>query len=247
MDATGSWTRRWLPALVLASALALAGCSAANENTAPNQDATVLLDAQPGAVHAGIYTAVARGYDEALGAVLTIAPPPAAGDAAQQISTARAEFAVLRIEDLATARERGLDVVGVMAIVQRPTKEQPPAPPYPPLVLSTGRITLQDEPALVRATLSAISRGYSEVFGDPESAVSILLEASEGLDRATVVRELDAVSPDFTAGARFFGELDPDRLRAWATYAQRRKIVRKPPDVARMFEGRFVPRSGSRD
>src|SRR5829696_6373361 len=115
--------RRCLPALVLMVAVVLAGCGAASEDTAPDQDATLLLDAAPGAVHAGIYTAVARGYDEALGAVLTIQAPPSAADAAQQLATARAQFAVLRIEDLAQARERGLDVVGVMAIVQRPSTQ----------------------------------------------------------------------------------------------------------------------------
>ncbi len=114
-------------------------------------------------------------------------------------------------------------------------------------MLSTGRITLQDDPGLVRAALSAIARGYTEVIGDPESGVSSLLDATKGLDRATVARELDAVSRDFTAGAPVYGALDPERLQAWATWAKRRGIVRRAPDVSRLFDGRYVPRSGSRD
>ena len=240
-------TRRCGLALLAAAALLLAGCGAASDNAAPNQDATLLLDGPPRAVDAGIYTAVARGYDEALGAVLTIEARPPQNDSAKQLASGRAEFALLGIEELALARERGRDVVGVMAIVQQPRTREAGAPPYPALLLCTGRITLQDEPNLVRATVSAIARGYQEVIGDPESGVTHLLAATKGLDRATVARELDAVSPDFTAGARVFGQLDPGRLQAWATGAKQRGIVRRAPDVTRMFDGRYVPRSGSRD
>ena len=35
-------------------------------------------------------------------------------------STGRADFAILDIHDLAIARERGQDIVGIMAIVERP-------------------------------------------------------------------------------------------------------------------------------
>ena len=234
-------------ALALILGLALAGCGAASENTAPNQDATLLLDGPPRAVHAGVYTAVARGYDEALGAVLTIEERPPMNDSAQQLASGRARFALLPIEELALARERGRDVVGVMAIVQQPRMREAGAPPYPALLLCTGRITLQDEPSLVRATLSAIARGYQEVIGDPETGVMNLLAATKGLDRATVARELDDISPDFTAGARVFGQLDPERLQAWATWATQSGKVGRPPDVMRMFDGRYVPRSGSRD
>ena len=85
------------------------------------------------------------------------------------------------------------------------------------------------------------------MLSDPESAVSALVDAASGLDRAAVQRELDAVSPAFTAGARTFGELDPQRLRAWARWERRFGIVKRLPDVARAFDGRFVPRSGKRD
>ena len=108
-------------------------------------------------------------------------------------------------------------------------------------------MTLQDEPDVVRGAVASIARGYSEVISDPESAVSTLVGAASGLDRAGVQRELDAVAPAFTAGARTFGELDPARLRAWATWEKKFGIVKLLPDVARAFDGRFVPKSGDRD
>jgi ABC-type nitrate/sulfonate/bicarbonate transport system substrate-binding protein len=118
------------------------------------------------------------------------------------------------------------------------------APSYPELVLAVRRRTLQDEPALVRATVAALARGYEEVLVDPESGVGALLSATSGLRRTTVQRQLDAVSPSFTAGARAFGELDPRRLRAWARWERRVGLVRRTPDVRRAFDGRYVPAPG---
>lgn len=99
----------------------------------------------------------------------------------------------------------------------------------------------------MRGAVQALARGYAEVLSDPESAVSGMLAARRGLDRAAIARQLDAVIPAFTAGARVFGELDPGRLRAWAHWERRLEIVRRLPDVRRAFDGRYVPRSGSRD
>jgi ABC-type nitrate/sulfonate/bicarbonate transport system substrate-binding protein len=323
-------------ALGLLAALALAGCGTGSDERAPHRAATLLLDFQPNAVHTGIYTAVDRGYDDALGVNLRIRVPSDSTDAVKLLVSGRTDLAVLDIHDLAIARERGRDLVGVMAIVQEPLAailaqpgiETPRdlegrrvgvtglpsddailrsivegaggdagkvrgttigftavpslltgrvsaatgfwnvegvalrakrpklrefrvndygAPAYPELVLTTTRVALQDEPDVIRVAVAAIARGYSEVLSDPESAVSTLVEAASGLDRASVQRELDAVSPAFTAGARTFGELDPQRLRAWARWEQRFGIVKRLPDVARAFDGRFVPRSGKRD
>jgi ABC-type nitrate/sulfonate/bicarbonate transport system substrate-binding protein len=118
------------------------------------------------------------------------------------------------------------------------------APAYPELLLVVTRRTLRDEPALVRATVAALARGYEEVLADPESGVGALVTVTPGLRRARVQRELDAVSPSFTAGARAFGQLDPRRLRAWARWERRVGIVRRAPDVRRAFDGRYVPAPG---
>jgi len=97
----------------------LAGCGAAGQVT-PDADETLLLDFQPNAVHAGIYLAVERGYDEAEGVNLTIQRPGASTDALKLLQAGRADAAILDIHDLGLARERGADLVGVMALVQRP-------------------------------------------------------------------------------------------------------------------------------
>jgi putative hydroxymethylpyrimidine transport system substrate-binding protein len=104
-------------ALVL---LACAGCGGVAGGDRPNEDATLLLDFTPNAVHSGIYLAKARAYDEGEGVTLHVRKPGASTDAPKLLATGRVDLAILDIHDLGLARERGADLVGVMAIVQRP-------------------------------------------------------------------------------------------------------------------------------
>jgi ABC-type nitrate/sulfonate/bicarbonate transport system substrate-binding protein len=113
------------------------------------------------------------------------------------------------------------------------------APVYPELVLVVRRTTLQDDPALVRAVVAALRRGYRETLGDPESGIAALTAAVPDVDRATAQAELDAVSPAFTAGAQVFGQLQPALLARWATWEAEFGITRRPPDVAQMFAPSF--------
>ncbi|MEA2194672.1 MAG: putative hydroxymethylpyrimidine transport system substrate-binding protein [Solirubrobacteraceae bacterium] len=326
-------SRLRLLCVLLLATLVVAGCGGDDSGRAPNVDATLLLDFQPNAVHTGIYMAVARGYDTALGVHLRVRVPTDSTDAVKLLVSRKADLAVLDIHDLALARERGRDLVGVMALVQTPlaavlaspqirtprelegrrvgvtglpsddavlasivkgaggdprkvvsttigftavrslltgrvaaatgfwnaegvaVRARRPqirefrvddygAPAYPELVLTTTRETLRDEPALVRATVAALARGYEEVLSDPESGVGALVAAVSGLDRAQVARELDAVSPSFTAGARGFGELNRARLQAWARWEKRFGITQRVPEVALAFDGRYVPGPG---
>jgi putative hydroxymethylpyrimidine transport system substrate-binding protein len=111
--------RPHLLAVLLLVALAVAGCSQGSEDR-PNRSATLVLDFQPNAVHAGIYLALARDYDDAEGVTLRVQAPSSSTDSVKLLLSGRAQFAILDIHDLALAREKGRDVVGVMAIVQRP-------------------------------------------------------------------------------------------------------------------------------
>ncbi|MEN3282136.1 MAG: putative hydroxymethylpyrimidine transport system substrate-binding protein, partial [Solirubrobacteraceae bacterium] len=111
--------RRPLLVLAVAAALVLGGCSQGSEDR-PDQSATLVLDFQPNAVHAGIYLALERDYDGAEGVTLHVQAPSSSTDSVKLLLSGRAQFAILDIHDLALAREKGRDVVGVMAIVQRP-------------------------------------------------------------------------------------------------------------------------------
>jgi putative hydroxymethylpyrimidine transport system substrate-binding protein len=107
-----------LAAVLAASGLAACGDDGA-EPGAP-RGATLVLDFTPNAVHAGIYAALAHGYYDHAGVELEIREPGASSDAPKLLEAGRTDFAILDIHDLGIARERGLDLVGVMPIVQRP-------------------------------------------------------------------------------------------------------------------------------
>jgi putative hydroxymethylpyrimidine transport system substrate-binding protein len=99
----------------------LAGCGGtAGGGDRPDEDATLLLDFTPNAVHAGLYLATQRAYDSAEGVRLRIRKPSASTDALKLLQGGRADMAILDIHDLGLAREKGRDLVGVMAVVQRP-------------------------------------------------------------------------------------------------------------------------------
>jgi putative hydroxymethylpyrimidine transport system substrate-binding protein len=320
--------------LVAAVAAFAAGCGASSggSDSRPEQDAELLLDFAPNAVHAGIYLALQRGYDEAEGVDLDVEPPGQSTDGIKALLSGQADLAIVDIHDLAIAQAKGKDVVGVMALVQTPLaailaqpdvtkpsqlegrkvgvtglpsddavlasivagdggdaakvrkvtvgfnavqalltrkvsgatafwnvegvalKAKRPdvhefrvedfgAPSYPELVLATSRETLESNEPVVRAAIRALRRGYEATINDPESAVSALTDEEPTLDRALTEKELDAVSPSFTAGADFYGQLDRGTLDRWATWEQRFGIVTNKPDVATMFDTQ-VARTG---
>lgn len=256
--AAASYARAPMPAaprlalvLVLCAALAAGGCGAGGgpSDSRPDQDATLLLDGRPGAVDAGLYLAMQRGYDDAEGVHLRAARPFGTGSAIKALLGGQADMAIVDLHDLAVARERGQDVVAVLALVQTPLPAElarrpdrarridvAAAPPYPELVLATARESLDTNGPVIRATVRALRRGYEATIEDPASAVTALTDAESSLKRATVSRQLDAISPSFMAGARYFGELDAKRLAAWAAWEQRVGIVTRRPDVARAFD-----------
>ncbi|HUA69902.1 MAG TPA: ABC transporter substrate-binding protein [Solirubrobacteraceae bacterium] len=84
------------------------------------RNATLILDYTPNAVHTGIYAALARHYDRDDGVDLHVIAPTATTDSIKLLETGKVDFAILDIHDLAIARERGEDIVGIMAIVERP-------------------------------------------------------------------------------------------------------------------------------
>lgn len=110
-----------LAALLLLSAVAGCGGSGAEPDAPPGRaSATLILDFQPNAVHAGIYAALADGELASRGVDLSVRVPGDSTDAPKLLVAGRADLAVMDIQDLAIARERGLDLVGVGALVQRP-------------------------------------------------------------------------------------------------------------------------------
>jgi putative hydroxymethylpyrimidine transport system substrate-binding protein len=323
-DAAAAVARRLALAVLLAAlGLAAGGCAGGGDGV-PDASPTLELDGPPSAVDAGLYLALQRDYDGDEGLDVRVRTPASPADSVRRLLDGRAQLALLDIHDLARARDRGRDLVGVMALVQRPLAavlagpgvrrprdldgrrvatsggradaailaavvrhdggdpttvkrvrlhadpaaavasgrvaaatgrwstdgirllarrpqahafraDDYGAPAYPEIVLCVTRATLQDDRNVVRAAVNALRRGYEEALVDPESAVGALVDAVPGLDRAATQDAFDAVSPAFLEGVTRFGDLDAARLRTWARWEARERIVRRPPDVALAF------------
>jgi putative hydroxymethylpyrimidine transport system substrate-binding protein len=109
--------------LTLAIALALSACGGSSSSTPTRANlpsASLVLDFAPNAVHTGIYEALGRHDDVRAGVHLHVIVPGATTDSIRLLETGRVNFAILDIHDLAIARERGENIVGIMAIEQRP-------------------------------------------------------------------------------------------------------------------------------
>lgn len=102
------------------SLVSMAGCGEDGAEPGAPKGVTLVLDFVPNAVHAGIYAAQRQGYYRDRGIDLTIQQPGESSDAPKLLAAGRTDFAILDVHDLGIARERGLDVVGAMPIVQRP-------------------------------------------------------------------------------------------------------------------------------
>lgn len=113
-------------AALLAAIVAIAATGCGDDGAEPGapsgaaRSLTLVLDFAPNAVHAGIYAALERGFFDDLLIDPEVRAPGESTDAPKLLRAGRADLAILDIHDLAIARERGADLVGVGAIVQRP-------------------------------------------------------------------------------------------------------------------------------
>jgi putative hydroxymethylpyrimidine transport system substrate-binding protein len=310
---------------LLAAVLALAGLAGCGEDGAEPgvpKGATLVLDFTPNAVHSGIYAALSRGYYRDEGIDLEAQPPGESTDGPKLLGAGKVEFAILDVHDLGIARERGIDLVGVMPIVQRPLAavlaradgpvrrprdlegrrvgvsglpsdeavvdsaveadggdpaevekvtigftavpslaagkvdaatafwnaeavalrrqgipvrafevDRYGAPPYPELVLTTSRQTLEEDPDLVAGVVEATRRGYAFATENPDSALDDLLSANPSLERADQQAQLDVLLPILDPQP-----FDSQVLRDWAAWDLDHGLLEKPLDVDQAFD-----------
>jgi len=112
-------TTRVIAALLSLAVLALSTCGDGSD-LGGDRELTLALDFQPNAVHAGIFTATAEELDRDRGVALTVRTPSSSTDSLKLLAAKRADLAIVDIHDLGLARERGTDIVGIGALVQRP-------------------------------------------------------------------------------------------------------------------------------
>jgi putative hydroxymethylpyrimidine transport system substrate-binding protein len=117
-------TRLRIPAIalaVLALTLALAACGEKSEDVSgERQSFSLTLDFYPNPDHAGIYMAQKLGYFEEAGLDVSIDAPSDPAAPVKQVAAGRTDLAISYEPEVALAREQGLDVVAVGALVNGP-------------------------------------------------------------------------------------------------------------------------------
>jgi putative hydroxymethylpyrimidine transport system substrate-binding protein len=117
-------TRLRIPAIALAVltlALALAACGSKSEGGGTERESfSLTLDFYPNPDHAGIYMAQKLGYFEEAGLDVSIDAPSDPAAPVKQVAAGHTDLAISYEPEVALAREQGLDVVAIAALVDRP-------------------------------------------------------------------------------------------------------------------------------
>ena len=118
-----------IPAIVIAIAYALAcaagmsACGTAQNVTTPPgtvKPFTVMLDWFPNADHAPLYAAIAHGDFRAVGLEVHPVVPPETAEPLKLLAAGRVDMAISYEPELLLARDQGLKLVSIAALVQRP-------------------------------------------------------------------------------------------------------------------------------
>jgi putative hydroxymethylpyrimidine transport system substrate-binding protein len=164
--------KRVLLAIALLTALLATACGSSHTSASKPRSVSLVLDFTPNAIHAGIYTAIARGYDHAAGIDLHVIVPSASTDAIRLLETGRADFAILDIHDLAIARERGQSIAGILPIVEQPLAAVIAKPAiHDPKQLQGQTVGVSGDPSDI-AVLDSVVAGSG---GDPAKVKTITI------------------------------------------------------------------------
>ena len=106
----------------LALALPLAACGEKEDVLEPSgsKQLDVMLDYFPNADHAGLYAAQAAGHFKQAGLDVQIRQPPDPAAPIKQVAAGRVDLAISYEPEVFRARDQGLNVISVGAVVQKP-------------------------------------------------------------------------------------------------------------------------------
>jgi putative hydroxymethylpyrimidine transport system substrate-binding protein len=114
----------WAAALALVAALALAACGEMKDKLtaagAPSQSVSLMLDWFPNADHVGLYRALAEGDFTKAGLGVHVQIPADPATPLQLLAAGKVDVAISYEPEVLLARDKGLPLVSIAAIVQRP-------------------------------------------------------------------------------------------------------------------------------
>jgi putative hydroxymethylpyrimidine transport system substrate-binding protein len=183
-------------AAALLAVAVLAGCGSDDERGSASR-LTLALDFMPNAVHAGVYTTKRLSLDRGRGIDLRVVAPSASTDSLKLLASGSADVAIVDIHDLGLARERGEDLVGVGAIVQRPLAAVIARGVDRPRALEGKRVGvtgLPSDDAVLRAVLEHDGGSYDRVRRVTIGFSAVPSLISEKVDAATAFWNAEGVT-----------------------------------------------------
>jgi putative hydroxymethylpyrimidine transport system substrate-binding protein len=222
MDPKGTLRMKWLAAAACA-ALLLAGCGEKEDVLEPSGSKRVelMLDYFPNADHAGIYAAEAGGHFEQAGLEVEIREPPDPAAPIKQVAAGRVDLAISYEPEVLRARDQGLSVVSVAAIVQKPLTS----------IMSLPRAKVNRPADLEGKTVGTAGIDYQEAY-----LRAILTEA--GADPRSV--KIRNVGFGFSA-ALLTGKVDATLGAFWNYEGTELRLRGRPPRIIRIEEAGVPP------
>jgi putative hydroxymethylpyrimidine transport system substrate-binding protein len=208
---------KWLAALACA-ALVLAGCGEKEEVLGPSASKRLelMLDYFPNADHAGIYAASAGGHFEQAGLDVVIREPPDPAAPIKQVAAGRVDLAISYEPEVLRARDQGLGVVSIAAIVQKPLTS----------IISLPKAKVGEPADLEGKTVGTAGIDYQDAY-----LRAILTEA--GVDPASV--KVRNVGFGFSA-ALLTGRVDATLGAFWNYEGTELRLRGKRPQIIRIEE-----------
>ena len=209
---------KWLAALVCAAALLFAGCGEKEDVLEPSGSKRVefMLDYFPNADHAGIYAAQAGGDFEQAGLDVEIRQPPDPAAPIKQVAAGRADLAISYEPEVMRARDQGLAVVSVAALVQKPLTS----------IISLPKAKISKPADLKGKTVGTAGIDYQDAY-----LQAILTEAGVSPSSVKVRNVGFGFSP-----ALITGKIDAALGAFWNYEGQELKLRGKRPRIIRIDE-----------
>jgi putative hydroxymethylpyrimidine transport system substrate-binding protein len=145
-----------LALLILAAGLAACGSKSEDTKGEPEK-LTLDLDFYPNPDHAGIYMAEKEGFFKEAGLDVTIDSPSDPSAPLKEVAAGRADLAITYEPELMLAHEKGLDLVSVAALVNRPLTSLM-------WLKGTGKTAINGVADLKGKTISYAGISYQEAF-----------------------------------------------------------------------------------
>jgi len=178
--------RRLTAALtILATVLGLAACGEKQERTTPSggaQRVDLVLDYLPNPDHVGIYTALHDGQFRESGLDVHPIVPPDPAAPLKLLAAGRADIAISYEPELLLARDRGLDVVAIGALVQQPLTS----------IMSVGRHAIRSPADLDGKKVGTAGIPYQTAYLQTIASGAKPVDVGFGLVPSMLTKRVDA-------------------------------------------------------